>query len=240
MAEKKSKQKQEKSYSIAPVVWKSKEALLSEIAFTPKNYKIKTDLGRERLQTSLGKFGLANSVTVNPFSPADMKKLGVTDLKGKKYVLIDGNSRVTEAMEKGIKKISISYPAKPLSIVAFREMSAMFDFAKAGEVDLDRIQGDLGSMSDFYKAWGLEIPFEQLEKMGSKADTKELLYPEEGTGKNGKKTAEPMVSDVRMVQLFFTEKQEAEFRKMEERSQKKLKHENTTDFVWNALKTLKL
>lgn len=232
------------SKKIAPIQWRGKDVLVSEIAFTPNNYKIKTDLGKERLQTSLNKFGLASSVVVNPFSPAEMKKLGVTDIKGKKYILVDGNSRMTEAIENGLKKISISYPAKALSVKDFTEMSAMFDFAKAGEVDTDRILGDIGKTDDFYAAWGLEPDMvKTVEKMGAKANiSKDLEYPEEGEGaakskKNGKA---PEVSDMRMVQLFFNEKQEAEFRKWEDKGLKKFKVSNTTDFVYAALKSLKL
>lgn len=228
---------------IAPIKWKTKEVLVSQIAFTPNNYKIKTDLGKERLQTSLNKFGLAGTAVVNPFSTSDMKKMGVTDLGGKKYVLIDGNSRVTEAIENGWKKITVSYPAKPLSAKDFKEMSAMFDFAKAGDVDTERILGELGSTKDFYAAWGLEPDMEErVKKMGANAQIgKELEYPEEAGGsKKGKKSTTPEASDIRMVQLFFTEKQEIEFRKWEDKGLKKFKVSNITDFVYAAIKSLKL
>jgi hypothetical protein len=43
-----------------------------------------------------------------------------------------------------------------------------------------------------------------------------------------------------MVQLFFNEKQEADFRKMEEKGLKRFKVDNTTDFVFAAIKSLKL
>lgn len=240
----KNKEAAKPSKKIAPIKWKTKEVNVSEVAFTPNNYKIKTDLGKERLQTSLNKFGLAGTAVVNPFTTAEMKKLGVPDLKGKKYVLIDGNSRMTEAVENGWKKITVSYPAKPLSLKDFTEMSAMFDFAKAGDVDTDRILGDIGKTDDFYAAWGLEPSMvSRVEKMGAKAQIgKDLEYPEEGNGaaSKGKAAKAPEVSDVRMVQLFFSEKQEAEFRKMEEKGLKKFKVNNTTDFVYASLKSLKL
>lgn len=224
---------------IAPIKWLTREVQVSEIAFTPNNYKIKTDLGKERLQTSLNKFGLAGTAVLNPFSSGDMKKLGVPDVKGKKYVLIDGNSRVTEALENGWKKISISYPAKALSIKDFKEMSKMFDFAVAGDVDTDRILGDKGNTADFYAAWGLEPDMIQaVEKMGSKAKiSNELEYPEEGSvkfkGKNGTKA--PEVSDVRMVQAFFNVEQEEKFRKMEILLLKKFNTDNTTDVIYKSV-----
>lgn len=242
---KKSTTPQKSSKKIAPIKWQTRKVKVNEIAFTPNNYKIKTDLGKERLQTSLNKFGLAGTAVVNLFTAAEMKKIGVPapEIKGKKYVLIDGNSRVTEAIENGWTTIDISLPAKPLSVKDFVEMSAMFDFAKAGEVDTDRITGELGKTDDFYAAWGLEPDMvKRVEQMGNKAViSKDMEYPEEGDGKKkGKKDAVPEVSDVRMVQLFFSEKQEAEFRKWEDKGLKKFKVENTTDFVFMALKSLKL
>jgi hypothetical protein len=229
---------------IASIKWTPKEVNINEIAYTPNNYKIKTDLGSERLDTTLSKFGLAGTTIVNPFSLPDMKKLGVPDMKGKKYVLIDGNSRVLKAIENGERKVWVSIPNKPLNIKDFTEFSAMFDFAKAGDVDLDRILGDLGKKEDFYLAYKLEPDMISIvESMGSKANiSKDLEYPEEGKGSSkGKKGAKaPEVSDMRMVQLFFNEKQEAEFRKWEDRGLKKFKSDNTTDFVFNALKSLKL
>jgi hypothetical protein len=42
------------------------------------------------------------------------------------------------------------------------------------------------------------------------------------------------------VQLIFSSKQEEEFRKWEEKAQKKFKTDNTTDTVLKALKTVKL
>jgi shikimate kinase len=43
-----------------------------------------------------------------------------------------------------------------------------------------------------------------------------------------------------MVQLFFSEKQEAEFRKIEEKLMKKYKLDNTTDTVLKAFKSIKI
>ena len=230
---------------IAAIKWGPKEISISEIAYTPNNYKIKTDLGSERLDTTLSKFGMAGTAIVNPFSPADMKKLGVADIKGKKYVLIDGNSRVAKAIENGDKKIWVSIPNKPFNIKDFTEFSAMFDFAKAGEVDIDRILGDLGKTEQFYAAYGLEPDMmAKVEQMGAKANiAKELEYADEGDGKAGpgKKNGKvPEQSDIRMVQLFFSEKQEEQFRKWEDKGLKIFKVENTTDFVCAALKSLKL
>lgn len=218
-----------KAKKVVPITWASKQVKASDINPTPKNYKIKTDLGRERLQQSLAMFGLAGNVVVNP-----AKQKG-------KWDLIDGNSRWEQEMAKGPNtKMWVSVPSRPLTPKEYQEMSAMFDFAKAGEVDMERIQGDLGTAEEFYKKWNLEVPMELLEKMGSKADIKEFEYPEEGEGSKKKgKDATPEMADIKLVQLFFSDKQEEEFRKMEEKGKKKFKVSNTTDFVWKALKSIK-
>lgn len=204
-----------------PIKWTSKLVNVADIKPTPKNYKIKTELGQERLRQSLKQFGLAGNVVIN------------TD-----NFLIDGNSRLEEAKAKGEKKIWASVPNRKLTPAEFQEMSAMFDFAKAGEVDTERINQDLGTSEDFFKKWGMAVPLELAAKLGKAAsNSPDLEYPEEGGTKNGKDTQQ-QVSDIRMVQLFFSEKQEAEFRKMEEKLMKKLKTPNTTETVFKAFKQL--
>lgn len=196
------------------IIWSPKQVLVKDIKPTEKNYKIKTDLGKERLQASLKSFGIAGTVIVN------------TDL-----MLIDGNSRLEEMIAKGAKKIWVSYPNRRLTPKEFTEMSAMYDFAKAGEVDMARIEADLGTSADFFNKYKMTIPLSLLENLGKNAPIKGLEYPEEGSGQ-----ASPEQSDILMVQLFFTVKQETEFRKMEEVLKKKLKTDNTTDTVFKALK----
>lgn len=206
------------------IKWKSVEALVQHIQPTEKNYKIKSDLGRERLQHSLETYGVAGNVVCNWVG-----KVGDRT----KLMLIDGNSRLEEAKTYTEKKIWVSVPDRKLSPAEFKEFSAMFDFAKAGEVDMERIQGDLGTKEDFYKKWGIQVPMDLLNKMGKNAPAmKKLEYPEEGKG------AAPEVSDIKMVQLFFSDKQEAEFRKYEDKLKKKWKLTNTTETVLRAFKTL--
>lgn len=201
-----------------PIKWIPKEVQLTKIKPTPKNYKIKTDLGKERLQQSLKLFGLAGTVIVN------------TD-----FTLIDGNSRVEEAKERGEKKIWVSMPNRKLTPAEFEEMSAMYDFAKAGEVDTEGIVKRYGSKEDFFKRWGMTKEMAAVVgKMGKLAE-QDLEYPEEGEGK-GKKM--PEVSDIKMVQLFFSDKQEKEFRAIEEKLKKRFKVDSTTDVVFKAFKYL--
>ena len=200
------------------IKWSTKQVSVDNIKPTPNNYKIKTDLGLQRLQHSLNSYGLAGTVICN------------TDL-----TLIDGNSRLEQAKLAGEKKIWVSLPDRKLSPKEFQEMSAMYDVAKAGEVDMERIEKELGTTKQFYDNWmGGNVPMHLLDKMGGKASKAvELLYPEEGD-----KTSLP-VSDIKMVQLFFSDKQEKEFRILEAKLAKKFKTENTTDTVLKAFKSIK-
>jgi hypothetical protein len=195
------------------ITWSSRLVDLKDIKPTPNNYKIQTDLGRERLQQSLRQFGLAGTVVVN------------TDL-----VLIDGNSRIIEAKQKGMKKIWASMPDRKLTTREFNEMAALFDFAIAGEVDTERIKKDLGSSADFYRRWGFELPMELLEGMGAQS-LNGLEFPKAPT-------KDDQVSDVKMVSLFFSDKQEKLFRIWEAAFKKKYKTESTTDTVFKALQVL--
>lgn len=206
------------------IKWVSKKVLVSLIDPTPKNYKIRTELGMERLQASLASFGMAGNMVCNP-----EKVKGVV-----RYKLIDGNSRREEAIRQKEKQVWISIPSRPLTPKEFVEMSAMFDFAKAGDVDMDMINSDLGSSKDFLEKYKLNVPAHLLDKMGSKAVAPGLEYPEEG-GEDAKLES----SDIKMVQLFFTAKQEKEFRVMQEKFYKKFKVNNVTDMVFKALKSIK-
>jgi hypothetical protein len=215
-----------KQKSSAPIVWSMKQVKAKDIQPTPGNYKIENKIGLQRFLASLGEFGLANGVVVNQ-----------SKIKGK-WDLIDGNSRWKQVMARNPNELMwVSYPAKPLTPIQYKRMAAVYDDARAGDVDRDRILGELGTSKDFAAKFGYEVPMAILEKLGSKADIKDLEYPEEG---NGKKSKELKTSDTRMVQLFFDEKQEKEFRdKIEPKLSKKFKADDTTTIVWRALKSIK-
>jgi hypothetical protein len=203
------------------ITWTTKLVAIEKIKSTPKNYKIKNALGAERLKTSLAKFGLAGTVVCN------------TDL-----TLIDGNSRFELMKLKKDKFIEVSVPSRKLLPKEFSEMSAMFDFAKAGEVDIERIQGDLGTTKDFYKNWNIEPP---LESLGHAGHLKEMQKVKTN-GKSGAQKEEVVEkiksTDMVLVQLFFTEKQEAEFRRIEDKLKKRFKQTTTTDTIFAVYKSL--
>jgi len=193
-----------------PIEWTSQKVLVNQIKPTPGNYKIKTELGRERLKLSLKKFGLAGTVVLN------------TDLS-----LIDGNSRWEEAKLKKEKYIWASIPNRKLTSAEYKEMSAMYDYAKAGEVDIDRIHGELGTSADFRKEWSLAVPQEVLDKIGKGGRVA-------STSAN-KTESEAPKSDTRIINIIMNPQQEAMLMEAEAICSKRFKTDNVTDTVMAAL-----
>ncbi len=201
--------------------WVPKKVLVKNVKKTALNFKIKTELGKQRLQESLSKFGLAGTAVCD-----------------QNLNLIDGNSRLEEAVEKGWKYMWVSVPNRAMTKSEYTEMSAMFDFAKAGDVDVDRISGELGTSKDFFERWGMEPPLGFGDKAVSLAS---LKYPEEGEGSKSKKENSTLLeSDIRPVTLFFSLAQRTQWDKWVEKGQKKFKTDNITDFVFKAIKSIKL
>ena len=202
--------------------WHSIEVPTANIQKSPTNYKLAVALGKERLQASLKAYGLASTVTCNWG-----KKVGdVTSL-----ILIDGNSRVQEAIENGIKKINVSVPDKKLTDKEFKEFCAIYDLAKAGAVDMERIEKDLGTTAAFYEKYHLEVPMEKMNTLGAKAA--------KGPAKQEPEEVKPVVEvDEYPVTLFFNKKQEAEFRKIEEKLKIRYKTISTSDTVLKGLRKL--
>ena len=115
----------------------------------------------------------------------------------------------------------------------------MYDFAKAGEVDVDRIIGEKGTTKDFFDKWNIDIPMEVLARIGSGNNTDDVKYPSKKNGKVEEKTGKvDQMDNVRMVNLFFTKDQHEKFLKMEEKLAKKFKTDNVTDTVFAGMKLL--
>lgn len=204
------------------IQWKTHTVNVKDIKPTPGNYKIKTAIGKERLKHTLKTYGLAGTVVCNWGG-----KYGDT----KNIILVDGNSRVEEELASGTKTIEASLPDRILTPAQYKEFSAMIDFAKAGEVDMERIEKELGTTKSFYESYHLEPPPEMLAKMGANAPK----GPKPTIQTEDKIVVE---TDERTVTLFFTTKQEAEFRKLETRLKDKYKTTNTSDTVLRAFKKL--
>ena len=210
------------------IKWRSIEVLTANILPTEKNYKIRNALGRERLTQSLKLFGLAGNVIVNPTG------------KSGKYMLIDGNSRLELAIESKEKKIAVSIPSRKLTPKEFQEMSAMFDYAKAGDVDMERIHGDLGKTKDFFDKWGLAVPKALLNKLGKNQLNTYKKTKEEKKSKSTalKITDDRDLNDMVMIQLLFSQHEAQSFREMESKLAARFKTKSvmqTTLAAFNAL-----
>jgi hypothetical protein len=203
------------------ITWKSYKVAIKDIKPTPNNFKIKTALGAERLKHTLRNFGLAGTVICNWNG-----RLG--DIRN--VMLIDGNSRVEQEREAGTTIIEVSLPDRVLSPQQYKEFSAMIDFAKAGEVDMDRIEKEIGTTKNFYENYHLEPPTELLNKLGANAPRVKISETET--------QATVTKVDERAVTLYFTEADEMKFRAMEERLKIKLKTTTTSATVFKAFKKL--
>lgn len=125
--------------------------LLADLKENPQNPKIFTEAGKRRLNKSLTKFGLAGTMIAN----ADMS-------------LIDGHSRKKELIEKGRTEAWVSFPSRQLTDEEYKELNAMYDVAKAGEVDTFMMENMFDD--DLLEEW--ELKNKKQEKTGQKG-----LYP---------------------------------------------------------------
>lgn len=118
------------------IIWEPKKVLVADLKENPKNPKILNEKGKNRLQKSLAKFGLAGTIICN------------TDL-----TIIDGHSRKRDLIEKGIKEVWVSVPDRPLTEKEYKEFNAIIDLAKAGDPDLVMIEEELGE--EVMEEWDL-------------------------------------------------------------------------------------
>lgn len=208
--------------------WYSVEVGILNISHTEKNYKIANALGRERLKQSLKSFGIAGNVVCNwSGKMGDIKKLD----------LVDGNSRLDEAIEKQKKKLWVSVPDRKLTPKEFQEMSSMFDASNAGDVDMERIKGDLGKTKDWYDKWNLGVPKHLLDKLGAK---QQATYKKEKESKKAetKVTADKNLNERTMIQLLFSTREAEEYRALEEKLSAKLRTKGTNETALVCMKEL--
>lgn len=193
------------------IKWKAVEVLISKIKPTPNNFKLKTEDGLARFKHSVESYGLAGVVILN------------TD-----YTLIDGNTRVEKAKELGEKKIWASIPDRKLTPKEFTEFAAMYDFAKAGEVDIERIKDELGTTESFFKSWGVDIPMKAQEKL------KEL--EQQKIVSRVKKEEQFKELNYRPITLSFTNAESDEYIKLAESLYKHFQTDNVTDLSLKLIK----
>ena len=200
------------------IKWKSIEVQITKIKPTPNNFKLRTEEGMARFRHSVKKFGRAGTVVLN----AD-------------YTLIDGNTRIEDAIENGEKKVWASIPDRKLTPKEFTEFAAMFDFARAGEVDILRIKEELGTTDSFFKSWGMDIPKVALAKLAALEASEAVVNP----------TASRKIADeakeiaLRPISLLFTPTESKEYITIAESLYKRFKVDNVTDLSLAVLKFTK-
>jgi hypothetical protein len=201
-----------------PITWKSILVDVNKIKPTPNNFKLKTEEGLARFRTSVKIYGRAGTVILN----ADL-------------TLIDGNSRWEDAVRDKEKKIWASVPSRTLTAKEFKEFAAMFDYARAGEVDILRIKNEMGDTKSFFKKWGLEMPKEVLENLAEleKSDGKIIATS---------KSLEKVISkdDSKPLTLLFTVEENNAVMKKAEALYGKFKVDNITDLVYKIFTKVKL
>lgn len=200
------------------IKWKNVEVLVSKIKPTPNNFKLKTEEGAARFKTSVDSYGLAGSVILN------------TD-----YTLIDGNTRWEQAKEMGHKKIWASMPDRKLTAREFLEFSAMYDMARAGEVDLLRIKEEVGTTKTFFEKWGIAMPDAALDKLADMEKADKVVNPT--TSRKIDDKAREV--ETRNVTLLFTVAESEEFIRLAESLYAKFKVDNITDLAMKLVKLAK-
>lgn len=200
------------------ITWKTRSVDVSKIKPTPNNFKLRTEVGMGRFRHSLEKYGLAGAVILNS-----------------DFTLIDGNTRVEEARERKIKKLDASMPNRKLTPKEFNEFAAMYDFARAGEVDVLRIQEELGSSRDFFKSWGMEMPEQALSKLAEMEKNEKVINPTQAK-KVDDKAIEIATS---RIALLFTKEEADEYIRLSESLYSRFKVDNVTDLALKIIRYVK-
>ena len=200
------------------IKWKAIQVEVSKIKPTPNNFKIHTKDGKARFDTSVNSYGLAGAVVLN-----------------KDFTIIDGNSRVEKAKELGIKKIDASMPDRKLTPKEFTEFAAMYDLAKAGEVDVLRIKEELGDSKSWFAKWGFEMPAEALSKLSELEANESIITPTE----IAKTKPAKVIDEATRITLLLTKDQAEEFTLISQSMYKMLEVDNVTDYSIAAARKLK-
>lgn len=201
-----------------PITWKTKVVPINKIKPTPNNFKLKTESGLAMFRTSVKNYGRAGVVILNL-----------------DYTLIDGNTRWEDAKEAGDRTIEASLPNRLLTKKEFTEFAAMFDLARAGEVDVLRIKEELGTTDSFFKKWGMDIPSVALSKLAEMEKNEKVINPTA----NRKIAEEAKEIKLKPITLLFTPSESDEYIKLAESLYKQFKVDNVTDLSLKALKSIK-
>lgn len=198
----------------ANITWDCIKVLVVKIKPTPNNYKLFDEEGAAVFRNSLDTFGKAGSVILN-----------------KDFTLVDGNSRWKDAIDNKEKYLWASMPSRQLTLKEFKTMSAIFDRARAGTVDTQRIGEELGDTKSFFKQWGIPMPNEvvtKLQELDSAAITPDK-----------KKLKEVEESNVMPVSLIFNAEQNKKFMDKAKSLYSQFKVDNITDLVYKVILSTK-
>lgn len=200
------------------IQWRVKRIPISKIKPTPNNFKLKTEDGLARFNSSVERYGRAGAVIVN-----------------KDFTLINGNTNIAKAKELGETMVDASIPDRQLTAREFLEFSAIFDEARAGQVDLLRIKKEIGSTNGFFKAFGLKMDQVVLDNLAEleKADGK-IIATKQSLDKP-KQVAGPSP-----LTLLFTAQENQTVMKKAESLYTKYKVDNITDLVYKIFTKVKL
>jgi hypothetical protein len=117
------------------ITWELVEVKASEIKTNPKNPKKRNEKGFKRLQKSLEKFGKVFDGIIN------------TDM-----TLIDGHSRLEVSGRDEI--LRMFKPSRKLTQKEYSEMNAIFDMAKAGDIDEQILEEQFEE--SFFEEWEID------------------------------------------------------------------------------------
>lgn len=201
-----------------PITWSNAVVRTDRILKTPNNFKLVTEDGSARFNTSLNDYGKAGTVILN-YHPT---KKGY-------YFIVDGNSRHEDAVEQGEETMNASIPSRALTPKEYEEFSAMYDMARKGEVDLFRIKEELGTSKDFFKKWGFSIDDATASKLDNMDGGKIEAKPKKGN-------AETPAIETRPISLLFTPEESDQYIKMAEALYKRYKVDNVTDLSMKIMK----
>jgi len=198
------------------IIWDCIKVSVPKIKPTPNNFKLFDEEGAAVFRNSLDSFGKAGSVIIN-----------------KDYTLIDGNTRWKDAVENKEKFLWASIPSRLLTAKEFNVMSAIFDRARAGQVDTLRISEEWsnqkGNTKSFFKAWGIPMPEEVLKKLEDMENG--VITPDK------KKITEKEIHDVDVmpITLIFTPAEHKKYMEIAESLYKRFKVDNVTDLTMKAM-----
>ena len=137
----------------AAIKWTLVEVKASELKPNPKNPKKRNSKGFNRLQKSLEKFGRVFDGIIN----SDM-------------TLIDGHSRYELAKPDQI--LRVFKPSRKLTVKEYSEMNAIYDMAKAGDIDEQILEENF--TEDFFSEWDMTKEIKAIPK-AHEVDTSKMF-----------------------------------------------------------------